>query len=1162
MATLAFGLAGAALGGATGIGANTGFLLGSIVGRLLFPVAPVEQRGPRLGDLSVSSSAYGQAIALGYGTFRMAGNMIWSSGIREQENRREVGGGKGGLGGPSQVQITYTYFSSFAMAFAAREAEDVIRIWADSKLIYDKRSTSTTRKAGLNFRFYPGSETQLPDSLIEADKGAGQVPAHRGLCYIVFDDLQLTDFGNRIPNITAEIAFKSTTSNTLRGSNDYTVAEGGLTNVAATDNCAIDRRRRRIYLIDDNVGTPSILRVYNYDTLNEIRQQAVPLISGDAIHGHIHAGQDSGKIYARLGEANSGAIVRIDPNTLAVDAQTSGTVLGNMLQSVEPVAINSLGKKQRFLVIKNDFGLTDNRLALLDADTMTIISGEFAGSTITDSIRGIVAAPPVLGDAVMWACSKAAGNSDLIVWKITIAASASSSTGTLVGVSISQEGTIPSSTWNNDIASTDDVLGPIYDPEDGGLIFAVGVLTSTGTVAFKWRPGDGVVWTSALANTSVPVHIQTFTNSSQVSDGLIGWADSSGLACLLDTRDGTVLVENFDGTTLNGSYNPSGQGFFDGPTQSVVNVKGSTSSTFGLVQQLFLNRATGLGESLDSIVEDISSRVGLDPLSDLSTTELTSDTVRGYAVTRQMEARAAVEPLATAFFFDGVESDDQIMFKKRGRDATRTIADTDLIDISDHTDDVVQESRVQEVELPERISVAYSDIDTDYQQGTQSVKRVRQPVPTMRSYNEQTIGLPIVFTATEAQQIAEKLLFTAWNERTTHSWRAPWEHLDLDPADVVNLTIGSETLRARINKATMNLDFTVSMESATENKITVLSDAVSSGALGVPQKLPPGPAYTKLFLMDIPLLRDVDDTGRVASRLYFAMNGYVDGWTGGALWDSIDGVTFSNTGKKALSGISYGTILNSLPDTTVPDQTDTSTVLEVAMQVGTLSSVTQTQFLNNESAALVGDPDSQNWEIILFKDAVQQSTGNYYVSTIIRARRGTDPQVGTHTFGEFFLLLDRDTVNSLLLDTADVGSLRSYKGVGFDQIVEDADLEPLTSTGADLKPYAPSHLAAALDGSNNIDFSWVRRTRVGGALQDGTGTVPLAEDSESYEVDVKDGPSGTVLRTLTSSSPTVQYANADITTDFGSVPATITFEVFQMSAQVGRGFGREETITL
>jgi hypothetical protein len=93
---------GAALGTALGVGPAAGWLAGAALGNLLFPTQGPDSRveGPRLGDLTVTASAYGAPIAVAYGTIRLAGNLIWSSGIGERQNvTRTRAGGKGG-GGP------------------------------------------------------------------------------------------------------------------------------------------------------------------------------------------------------------------------------------------------------------------------------------------------------------------------------------------------------------------------------------------------------------------------------------------------------------------------------------------------------------------------------------------------------------------------------------------------------------------------------------------------------------------------------------------------------------------------------------------------------------------------------------------------------------------------------------------------------------------------------------------------------------------------------------------------------------------------------------------------------------------------------------------------------------------------------------------------------
>src|SRR3546814_12039021 len=73
----------------------------------LFPKSgqDVRSEGPRLSDLTVTSSAYGQPIFIGYGTERMGGNIIWSPGIEDVVNvDTQNVGGKGGGGGSATTR--------------------------------------------------------------------------------------------------------------------------------------------------------------------------------------------------------------------------------------------------------------------------------------------------------------------------------------------------------------------------------------------------------------------------------------------------------------------------------------------------------------------------------------------------------------------------------------------------------------------------------------------------------------------------------------------------------------------------------------------------------------------------------------------------------------------------------------------------------------------------------------------------------------------------------------------------------------------------------------------------------------------------------------------------------------------------------------------------
>ena len=125
---------------------------------------------------------------------RVAGTVIWSTELKESSETS--GGGKG-----KPKTTTYSYSASFAVALSSRPIESVGRIWADGNLL---RGSAGDLKVGGQTRLYRGLNDQQPEPLITAAEGA-HVPAFRDCAYIVFEDLELGDFGNRIPALTFEV---------------------------------------------------------------------------------------------------------------------------------------------------------------------------------------------------------------------------------------------------------------------------------------------------------------------------------------------------------------------------------------------------------------------------------------------------------------------------------------------------------------------------------------------------------------------------------------------------------------------------------------------------------------------------------------------------------------------------------------------------------------------------------------------------------------------------------------------------------------------------------------------------------------------------------------------------------------------------------------------
>lgn len=189
MATLVLSTVGSTIGGP--FGSAIGGLIGRQVDHAIFGIGSVE--GPRLQELSVTTSSYGQAIPRRFGRMRVAGTIIWATDLIESSET------EGGKGQPSQTN--YSYSVSFAVAVSSRPIEHIGRIWADGTLL---RGESGDLKVGGEIRTHLGNGDGFADPLIQAELG-NETPGFRDYAYVVFEDLQLEGFGNRIPALTFEV---------------------------------------------------------------------------------------------------------------------------------------------------------------------------------------------------------------------------------------------------------------------------------------------------------------------------------------------------------------------------------------------------------------------------------------------------------------------------------------------------------------------------------------------------------------------------------------------------------------------------------------------------------------------------------------------------------------------------------------------------------------------------------------------------------------------------------------------------------------------------------------------------------------------------------------------------------------------------------------------
>ncbi len=200
MATLLLSAAGTALGGALGgsvaglgtmaLGKAAGALLGTAIDQRILGAGSAPVETGKVERFRVMASSEGSALPRVFGRCRLAGQIIWSSRFLEAVQSQNVGG-KGG-GGTTVREFSYSV--SLALALCEGEVARIGRIWADGQAV---------DQSGLVFRLHEGSDSQLPDPLIAAIEG--EAPAFRGTAYVVFENLDLSPYGNRIPQFNFEV---------------------------------------------------------------------------------------------------------------------------------------------------------------------------------------------------------------------------------------------------------------------------------------------------------------------------------------------------------------------------------------------------------------------------------------------------------------------------------------------------------------------------------------------------------------------------------------------------------------------------------------------------------------------------------------------------------------------------------------------------------------------------------------------------------------------------------------------------------------------------------------------------------------------------------------------------------------------------------------------
>lgn len=197
MANVVMGAAGAVVGFFIGgpAGAAYGFAAGFGIGTLVGNMMPGVQ-GPRMGEVAQQTSKEGVPRPIVYGVARpIAGNLIY-------------------LAEPTFKNFKYAgrrTYRTFAIRVCEGPVNGIRRVWEDNKLVYDALAEEGSEQAENNEEFlkyatfHLGNWDQMPDPVLEAEFGVGEVPAHRGTCYMVVESKNVTSRGGAVPQYVFEV---------------------------------------------------------------------------------------------------------------------------------------------------------------------------------------------------------------------------------------------------------------------------------------------------------------------------------------------------------------------------------------------------------------------------------------------------------------------------------------------------------------------------------------------------------------------------------------------------------------------------------------------------------------------------------------------------------------------------------------------------------------------------------------------------------------------------------------------------------------------------------------------------------------------------------------------------------------------------------------------
>lgn len=542
--------------------------------------------------------------------------------------------------------------------------------------------------------------------------------------------------------------------------------------------------------------------------------------------------------------------------------------------------------------------------------------------------------------------------------------------------------------------------------------------------------------------------------------------------------------------------------------------------------------------------------------------ELRDLPVWGYSVLGPQQLMSVLQPIYIAYDVLTQERGDVVAFFMRKNAEVWSVSQDDLGAISDgNGSDADQPLVVRDLgtdKLKTSLNLKFRDVNFDFQTSAEGYG-LRHPGAEKDEENVGQIDLqPMVWDGYSAKARARELLWTAYRNATGIETTLPPSQIHLlenDAIDTVDPRSG-KTYRARLTNVELGSNFGLSVAGVVDD-ITMPASGVA--VHGNPPALvtQAPPALLDAHVLDIAAYSNDYLT---APGLFLCAASKTGGyWRGASVFESTDnGTSYRMIGQLGQEH-TVGETTTALATGPVGTWQNASLTVQLSGEGILPFSVTREMVLAGYGWWLIGD------EIIGASTVTLNLDGTYTLSDLLRGMRNTEADVGAHAIGERAVNLTffagTGLFRALPGGAQDVGSVRLYKFVSAGEALQDVDAVTVTVAGWNARPFSPMKVLGTRDGSNNLQLTWLARSRAIAALLP-PGPIPSYEPADDYEIEVMVASAVVRLITVACLGRGTRQAvySAALQTADGITPGNpVTVRVYQVGA-FGRSKATEVTV--